>query len=288
MSDVRILSETRCELGEGPFFCTRRNTLYWFDILSRRRHAHDFSTGFETSIAVPERASAMAVADEAHDVVFTESGLWLRETDTGCWSPLAEIEADNEETRSNDARVHPSGAFWLGTMGLSAQKGAGAIYHWRKGRLTRLFDAITIPNAICFAPDGRTAWFTDTPTGQLMQVATDPDTGLPEGEPQLFVDLGDETGGLDGAICDADGFVWNARWGAGALDRYAPDGSRVASVALPALQTSCPAFAGGGMIAVTSAMEGQNERARSADAHGGKTFLVACNVKPVFEPKLAL
>ena len=37
-------------------------------------------------------------------------------------------------TRSNDARVHPSGTFWIGTMGRNAEKGAGAIYAFHRRR----------------------------------------------------------------------------------------------------------------------------------------------------------
>ena len=55
-----------------------------------------------------------------------------------------------------------SGALWIGTMGRKAEKGAGAIYHFGGGELRRLYASVSIPNAICFSPDGATAYFTDT------------------------------------------------------------------------------------------------------------------------------
>jgi sugar lactone lactonase YvrE len=59
-----------------------------------------------------------------------------------------------------------SGALWIGTMGKKCRKtGAGAIYHVARGTVTLLFPDITIPNAICFSPDGAAAYFTDTVTG---------------------------------------------------------------------------------------------------------------------------
>ena len=67
------------------------------------------------------------------------------------------LEADNAATRSNDARVHPSGTFWIGTMGRQAERGLGAIYALHRGELSRLYESITIPNAICFSPDGTSA-----------------------------------------------------------------------------------------------------------------------------------
>ncbi len=54
-----------------------------------------------------------------------------------------------------------------------------------------------------------------------------PATGLPTGEPSLLVDSSGEAGGIDGSVCDADGLIWNARWGSGTVDVYRPDGVRL-------------------------------------------------------------
>jgi sugar lactone lactonase YvrE len=286
MSEVSVLSHTRCQLGEGPFYCPRRDTLYWFDIIEKRRYAHAFKTGLETFIALPEMASAMAVIDDAHDIIFTESGLWLHEVGTGCWTPEAYIEPDDENTRSNDARVHPSGAMWLGTMAKDAGAQKGAIYHYRSGAVTLLWQAITIPNAICFSPDGKTAFWTDTVTAKLMQVAVNPDDGLPVGKPSVFYDHGDKSGGLDGAVTDAQGQVWNARWGASSIDVYGIDGVPRHHYTVPAKQPTCPAFIGSGRIAITSAWQGMGDAEKAADPNGGKTFILDVGVEAKFEPKV--
>ncbi len=73
-------------------------------------------------------------------------------------------------------------------MGIKAEAGAGAIYRYYRGELRQLYSQITISNAICFAPDGKTAYFTDTPTQQIMRVALDAD-GWPVGDPVLHIDL---------------------------------------------------------------------------------------------------
>ena len=288
MARIDVLSGTRCHLGEGPHYCPRRDTLFWFDIVGRRRYAHHFATGEETVLALPEMTSAMGITEHGRDVLFTETGLWL--WDGGELTRLAPIEADNPRTRSNDARIHPSGAFWLGTMGKGAEPGAGAIYRYFAGTLERLFSGITIPNAICFSPDGRTAYFADTKTERLMKVAVDPANGAPVGEPGVFFDHGGGDGGLDGAICDGEGRVWNARWGASALDCYAPDGRRLDTVDLPVTQPSCPAFVGGDRIAVTSAFEHMDADARAADPDAGATLLVTLDgpVSPRFEPAVLI
>ena len=288
MTEISTLSEHHCHLGEGPFYCERRNTLFWFDILERRRHAHDFSNSAQSVLALTEMSSAMAVVDEQHDAILTSSGLWLLNIESNAWSPIASIEADNQITRSNDARVHPSGAFWMGTMGRKAEENAGAIYHYRKGNLTTLFDNITIPNGICFSPDGQTGYFTDTLTAKLMRVLVDPDTGLPEATPEVLIDHTGNQGGLDGAIVDADGNIWIALWDASAMNCYSAKGELLKSTALPAMKCTCPAFVNDGKIAVTSAWQGMDDKAKAADTEAGKTFLVHTNVKPKFEPRVLI
>ncbi len=72
-----------------------------------------------------------------------------------------------------------SGTFWIGTMGRRAERGAGAIYALHRGEIVRLFPNISIPNAICFSPDGATGYFADSAENVLYRVALDPGTGLP-------------------------------------------------------------------------------------------------------------
>jgi sugar lactone lactonase len=288
MPEVTTLSQTRCELGEGPVFDPARQTLFWFDIIGRKRHALHMPGRSETSLDLPEMASAMAVVDARHDLILTETGLYVLDTATGVLSLHVAVEANDPATRSNDARVHPSGAFWFGTMGKEAENGAGAIYRYYRGSVAAIFEAISIPNAICFSPDGRTGYFTDTATAKLMKVAVDPADGSPAAEPEIFFDHSGGKGGLDGAIVDADGNLWNTRWGASALDCYTPDGKKLLTIDIPAKQVSCPAFVGDGLIAVTSALQGMDAGQRERDPKGGNTFLVRTLVRPKYEPNVAL
>ncbi len=285
-----VFSQTACNLGEGPSYDPASDSLFWFDILGRKLLEKKVSGGAETTHDLPELASAIAGVDAERQLLVTETGLYLRDRKSGALTLHTPLEADNAATRSNDARTHPSGAFWIGTMGKQAEARAGAIYWFRKGELRKIVSDVTIPNAICFAPDGRTAYFTGTVTNVLFRVDCDPATGLPQGEPKIFVDSCGREGEADGAVVDADGVVWNARWGAGAVDAYAPDGTLIRSIAVPARQSSCPAFVGprADRLAVTSAWEGMDEAARAADPHAGKTFLLDIAIKGRFEPPVLL
>jgi sugar lactone lactonase YvrE len=158
-------------------------------------------------------------------------------------------------------------------MGKNCELGAGAIYRYFGGVLRKLYSGITISNAICFTPDGKAAHFTDTVTRRVMRVALD-GQGWPKGEPEVFLDLTADPSGPDGAVVDAAGVLWLARWGAGQVSAFAPDGRIVHHVSFDAPHTSCPAFGGADLTTLfcTSALEGMDHAARAAHLDAGKTF----------------
>ena len=106
-------------------------------------------------------------------LVASETGLWRFDIESGERVLLQPLEDGNEATRSNDGRADPMGGFWIGTMGKGAAPGAGAIYRWYRGELRRLMAGISVSNSICFAPDGRTAYFADTPEGRIRRQPLD-------------------------------------------------------------------------------------------------------------------
>ncbi|WP_176084988.1 SMP-30/gluconolactonase/LRE family protein [Martelella sp. HB161492] len=279
----KILSNERLALGEGPGYDPATDTVWWFDILHRKLNLLKVSGRDRRIIMLPEMASVMAAVDEHRQLIAMETGLYFRDTGSGALTLHAAIEADDDTTRSNDGRVHNSGAIWISTMGKQEEEGAGAIYHVARGEVTKLYDKITIPNAICFSPEGDIGYFVDTPTGKLMQVALDPETGLPVDEPDVLVDTKSRLGGMDGAICDGDGYIWNARYGASLLDQYSPEGRLVARYQLPARQPTCPAFIGrdGGWMLVTSAAQHTDP---GEEPNAGFTFALVTGATPRFDP----
>lgn len=281
----RILDSSLLTLGEGPTFDPATGTAWWFDIIGKTLHELHLSSGSKRQHTLPFLASVLAHIDGERQLVASEDGLFIRDIASGKLEPYVEFEPGKPGNRSNDGRVHPSGALWIGTMGKKAEDGAGAIYHIARGTVTRLFERISIPNAICFSPDGTTGYYTDTADNRLMRVALDPATGLPVGDATVLVDGNDRPGGFDGAVCDADGTIWNARWGAGQLDRYAADGRLISSFDIPASQVTCPAFIGDNArrILVTSAHEGMDDAARAEDKLAGATFEAGMDVNGVFD-----
>lgn len=235
-----IFDDTQCQLGEGPLWHPLRKQFFWFDILGHRLHTKGQHWQFDTFV------SAAGWVDETALIVASAQALHHFNIETGAHHEICGLEAENPVTRSNDGRADPQGGFWIGTMGVKADQHAGAIYRFYKGELRKLFAPITISNAICFAPDGKTAYFTDTPTQKIMRVSLDAD-GWPVGEPTCHIDLSATALRPDGAVVDVNGNLWSAQWGAGRVAGYATDGTFIESFGFPADQTSCPAFGGDDM-----------------------------------------
>jgi sugar lactone lactonase YvrE len=282
-----MIHDTRpCELGEGPFWHPVREQLFWFDILNRTLHSQ--AGGEALSWAFPEMVSAAGWTGPDGLVLASESGLSAFALSSGARTLLC--AAGRAETRSNDGRADRQGGFWFGTMGKRAEKGAGAIWRWYRGELRQLFPGITIPNAICFTPDGRAAHFADTVTGMVMKVALDAQ-GWPGRAPEPWLDLTADGLNPDGAVIDAEGRFWNAQWGAGRVAAYAPDGRFVTSVETPgAPHASCPAFGGPGMttLFITTAREGLDAAARAANPASGQVFAFPGIARGLPEPQVIL
>ncbi|MFB9950427.1 SMP-30/gluconolactonase/LRE family protein [Rhizobium puerariae] len=286
-----VLSSSLCELGEGPTFESGTGesgggTLWWFNILGKALHEFHLATGREAVHALPVMGSVLASIDADRQLLASDRGLFIRDRASGELAPYRELEPEKPGNRSNDGRVHPSGSLWIGTMGRSAEDGAGAIYHVARGVVTRLFSQISIPNSICFSPDGAIGYYVDTRVNRLMRVPLDPATGLPTGDAAVLVDENGKSGGIDGSICASDGTIWNARWGQGAVDHYTADGTHLSRHLLPARRTTCPVFIGDGRLAVTSAWEGLDAAGRAADPLAGALFEIAvpihCDPEPAY------
>ena len=269
-----IFDARPCTLGEGPLWHPLRKQLFWFDITASRLLTHQGDTPQQWEF--PVMVSAAGWVDHDTLLIASARDLALFNLKTGHSTPLLALEADSPGTRSNDGRADPMGGFWIGTMGLNADPGAGAIYRFYRGELRKLYANITISNAICFAPDGKTAHFTDTVTRRVMRVALDA-TGWPKAQPEVFLDLTADPSGPDGAVVDASGVLWLAQWGAGRVSAFAPDGNLLRHVSFDAPHTSCPAFGGPDLTTLfcTTALQGMDDAARAAHPHAGKTFAAA-------------
>ncbi|MDJ0626751.1 MAG: SMP-30/gluconolactonase/LRE family protein [Rhodobacter sp.] len=284
---AKVYDERPCELGEGPLWHPERQQLFWFDILGQRLLTREDGTAREWRFE--EIVSAAGWTGRDTLLIASETKLFEFNLVTGGSDTVVRLESDASATRSNDGRADPHGGFWIGTMGKSAGPGAGAIYRYYRGDLRRLFSPITIPNSICFAPDGSRAYFADTTQRRILTQPLDPQ-GWPRGDPRIFVDLRAEGLNPDGSVTDAQGNLWNAQWGAGRIAGYSPNGDFREAFDFPARHTSCPALGGRGLATLfcTTAREHLSPEILEAEPQNGQTFACETGLEGWPEPRVIL
>jgi sugar lactone lactonase YvrE len=264
--ELSVFDPRPCDLGEGPLWHPTRKQLFWFDINGHRM----MSLGGEWQFDRPVSAAGW-IGDDAL-LIATDRDLIRFNIETGAEIQIAPLEADNPVTRSNDGRADTWGGFWIGTMGRRAEPGAGAIYRYYQGELRRLFPGITIPNAICFAPDRGHAHFADTARGIVWRQALAAADGWPLGDPEIYLDHGADGPNPDGAVADAAGNFWCAEWGSSRVRCYDPSGAVLRDISLPVTQPTCPAF-GGSDLYITTARQGLSAAALTAEPLAGQVFV---------------
>ncbi len=282
MSDPQIvaLSATPGLLSEGPRWHHERQELLWVDILGRTLHrgtlAADGSLERVVTIAIDRHVGAVAPARRGGYVLAAGPGFLFVDED-GKAQELAQPEAGRTDVRMNDGACDPRGRFWAGTVAYDESPGAGALYRLElDGSCTTVLTGLTIANGIGWSPDGRTMYLNDSGTGRVEAFRFDAPTGEID-ERRTLVE-GDRPGVVpDGLTVDADGGIWVAWWGGGAVHRYAPDGSLLATLPVPVERPTSCAFGGPDLatLFVTSARAGLDEDARARQPDSGRVFSVS-------------
>ncbi len=283
-----LFDDRPCRLGEGPLWHPERGQLFWFDILEKRLLTRDASGPRHWQF--DHHVSAAGRIDYDRLLIASEVALSTFDIRSGAQDVVVPLEAENPVTRSNDGRADPWGGFWIGTMGKAAEPDAGAIWRYWRGELRQLFAPITISNAICFAPDRRHGYFADTARRTIWRTALDGRDGWPAGEPEVFIDLNAQGLNPDGAVCDAEGNLWIAEWGAGRVACHAPDGHFLRALTVGGRHASCPAFGGTDLmnLYVTTASDGLPDDVRRAEPENGCTFVLGPDARGLPEHAVEL
>ena len=258
MTDVRALAPDRFELGEGSRWVGDRVVLV--DIPA----GHLFGTPAPTGSGPQEltRLAELPVPLAAVAPVQDSPGTFLAAAGNGFWlladgggRELAGAEAvTGKEWRMNDAVADPAGRLWAGSMACDQSPGNGALYRYADGRVHTVLRGLTIANGPAITADGRTLFLSDTPLGLIQRFDLDPATGELSGR-RDFVRIDSADGAPDGLTLDADGFLWVALFGGGAVRRYRPDGQLDRTVAVPARQPTSVCLVGSRLV-VTSGRGG--------------------------------
>jgi sugar lactone lactonase YvrE len=286
MAAVSVAIDTRDLLGESPVWDADAGCLYWVDIRSRLVHRWNASNGVRRQWEVPEPVGSLALRSNGGLLVALRSGLAHLDTSDGRLTWLARLHLDRPEMRLNDGKCDPTGCFWVGSMNDGSRVPDGSLYRFDPDHvLQHVLPGITVPNSLCWAPDGRTMYFSDSHARVIW--AFDFKDGEPGGR-RVFATI-EPPAVPDGATVDRDGFVWCALYHGGAIARFAPDGRLVHTVTLPVEQPTSCAFGGPRLdtLYVTSARQNLQPAALSGQPLAGAVLAIEPGVRGLVEPRFA-
>ena len=276
--EVEVVVALRSELGEGPVWDARSGRLVWVDTLGRWIHATDPRTGATESIEVPLDVGAVAPRAAGGYVAALQDGFWI--VGDGPARRITTVPEARPVLRFNDGKCDPTGRFWAGTMAYDKEVGAASLYRLdAKGRATRVIDGATISNGLAWSEDARTMYYIDSPTQRVDAFTFNSATGE-VADRRTVVRIPEELGTPDGMTVDAEGGLWVALWGGGAVHRYV-DGRLDREIRLPVTQPTSCAFGGADLdsLYITSAREGLSEAERRAQPLAGALFRVRPGVR---------
>lgn len=278
INDVTCVWPARRLLGEGAWWATAEEALYWVDI--KRPAILRFSpvTGQMAEWPCPEPIGSCAPRQGGGMVLALKSGLYTCALGhSGEMIKPQFLVAPTElrqGDRFNDGKCHPDGSFWAGTMDDAERDVRGYFYRFDlRHELERVAGPYKVCNGPAFSPDGRFAYLTDSAKRTIFRCH------MSETEWRIdpFFQFASEDGFPDGMTTDDSGRLWIAMWDGAKVVCLSPAGERVVEIPMPISRPTSCAFGNSKFdnLYVTSASIGLSERESGEDDDAGGLFAIA-------------
>jgi sugar lactone lactonase YvrE len=274
------------KLGECCLWDERERRLWWVDSRGPMLKSLD-AHGAVTLLALPETIGSFAFRERGGMLAATQSGIHFLDPWSGELQRAATPEPDRPDNRFNDGRCDRAGRFWSGTMNDKMREPSGSLYRFERDfSFVKFKTGVTIPNSLCWSPDGRTMYFADTMRHLIWAYDYDNATGAATNE-RVFVDA--KPGRPDGSCVDADGCLWNAEYGNWRAVRYTPQGKLDRAIELPVQNPTCCCFGGERLdvLYVTSATQRLLQEDLARQPLAGSLFALRPGVTGLPESRFA-
>ncbi|KQN91196.1 gluconolaconase [Sphingomonas sp. Leaf231] len=273
MTEVRTLWRGAATLGEGPAWDPALGILWFVDIKQQHVHRYDPASAEVATWPAPAQIGWVLPSTGGTLLAGLQTGLARFDPETGEFAHLADVEPDLPGNRLNDATVAIDGTVYFGSMDDGENAITGRVHRWDGHDVTSTGIApVAITNGPGISPDGATLYHVDTLGGVIHAVALDADGTV--GEARVFVTIDPADGHPDGVTVDSAGNVWLGLWGGWCARCYAPDGSLLRQVRLPAANVTKIALGGPDLKTAfaTTARKGLDEAALAEQPDAGGLF----------------
>ncbi|HEU5223369.1 MAG TPA: SMP-30/gluconolactonase/LRE family protein [Candidatus Lumbricidophila sp.] len=268
--ELDIVVSHRAQCGEGPVWDAESGTVVSVDIMTGEIFRSAFPSGETTGITYPTWVGAAAPRVGGGFVAAVTTGL-VGLDEQGSVTHRADCLP--EGVRFNDAKVGANGIFWAGSCAMDFAAGKGGFWRLDASWEPELvIPGLQQPNGLGWSPDGRTLYLIETQVKQVWSFPFDPATSrILHTTPTVVVDADQFAGYPDGLTIDTRGHLWIAEFGGAAVYEFAPDGTKLQTIAIPTAQPTSCAFVGPNLdeLWVTSAAVGLDD-----DPNAGAIFRV--------------
>ena len=272
-----LFSDYSSELGEGPFWDSKRSRLHWVDIIGKKIISQNLDGSNIHALEVDGNPGCVVLSDEGTMVAGVDNQ--ISSFDGG--GNLLKVLADTNEgsgLRFNDGKCDPSGRFWVGSMDRKEKNRLGSLYSWNsiEGLVNRE-QGVTVSNGMGWSPDNALFYYIDSPSRKVSVYDFDLLTGGIKNK-RTFISFSEEDGFPDGMTIDADGRLWVAFWGGSKIMCIDAQSKRVEEVIqFPVSKITSCAFGGEQMdqLFVTSAKVQVSE---VDEPMAGKTFVIELGI----------
>lgn len=268
---MRVLSDKRCTIGEGPIWNEFDKKLYFVNGFENEICIIDTETKALKTLKLSFSVAAMGFSKTGKMLISCMDGAFYLNSD-GTRTPLYDTEK-YKILYGNDAKVGPDGKFYIGTqsskrMGVG-EKVDGKLYSIDKnGEVKILLDGLLLSNGFDWSMDEKRFYHTDSDTGIIKEYNFDK-----ENDKISFTGRQVKVSGVDGFTIDQNDFLYVACWGRGHIAVVDTTDMQIKDyISVPAnIPASC-CFAGENMdkLAVVTASYGADTE---KDLNAGFTFI---------------
>lgn len=259
---VEEISAPKLDLGEGPHWDIKSQSLYFVDLFEATIHRWDYrenksySASVEgctwTSFIIPVRgrSNEFVVGDGTRLVLITWNGIADKAKTLKVIADLGDTEKTN---RFNDGKADPKGRLFAGTMkaehsGNPFEMNSGKLFrfHAKSGKFVEQFDRVFISNGLAWNNEAKKFYYVDSGAYAIKVFDVDDNGDLSNGN--LFFDISENSKQPkefpDGMTIDTEGNIYSAILNGSRVLKISPSGQILQEIMIPTKQITSVAFGG--------------------------------------------